>query len=57
MTCKPHAENVMCQHTKFGATAEYALEDGGQDGDDEKVIGDSDISMARVGGGWRDGRV
>jgi len=47
----------MCQHTKFGATAEYALEDGGQDGDDEKVIGDSDISMARVGGGWRDGRV
>jgi len=33
-----------------GATAENALEDGGQDGDEEKVIGDSDISVASEGG-------
>ena len=33
------------------ATAEYARGDGGQDGDDEKVIGDSDISVARGGFG------
>ena len=32
---------------------------GGQDGGDEKVIGDSDISVAREGCGreWREGRV
>jgi len=29
-----------------GAIAEYAREDGGQDGDVEEVIGDSVISMA-----------
>jgi len=43
-----YVEASTAMNTKFGTTAEYAREDG----DDEKVSGDSDNSMARVGVGW-----
>ena len=38
-----YVEASTAMNKKFGTTAEYAREDG----DDEKVIGDSDNSMAR----------
>jgi hypothetical protein len=38
---------VLAYERISGARAIYALQDGGQDGGDEKLIGDSDISVTK----------